>query len=161
MTHTSLNTPLGVLSLFEEAGALVALEWGRAPGKNATPLLDNACVQLDAYFDGSLTSFDMPLRPDGTPFQRSVWDSLRRIPHGQTVTYGQLANTLNTGPRAVASACSRNPIPIIIPCHRVVGANHLLGGYSGGEGPATKEALLRLEAALEPVMPNFQHHNPR
>jgi methylated-DNA-[protein]-cysteine S-methyltransferase len=160
MTHTSLNTPLGVLSLFEEAGALVAIEWGRASGEDTTPLLENARAQLDAYFDSALTSFDLPLRPEGTPFQRSVWNSLRRIPHGETVTYGRLANALKTGPRAVAGACSRNPIPIIIPCHRVVGANHLLGGYSGGDGAATKEVLLRLEGALEPAIPTPQHHNP-
>ncbi len=159
MSHTSLNTPLGVLSLFEEAGALVALEWGRAPGKDATPLLDDACAQLHAYFEGSLTSFDLSLRPNGTPFQRTVWTALRGIPHGDTVTYGQLAKTLNTGSRAVAGACSRNPIAIIIPCHRVVGANHSLGGYSGGDGPPTKEALLRLEGVHTPELPYLQHDN--
>lgn len=163
MAHTSLNTPLGILSLFEETGALVAIEWGRAPGKDSTPLLESACAQIDAYFEGTLTSFDLPLRPDGTPFQRSVWNSLRRIPHGETVTYGQLANTLSTGPRPVAGACGRNPIPIIIPCHRVVGANNILGGYSGGDGPSTKQALLRLEGVLAPALPCLQHrnqHNP-
>jgi len=159
MTHTSLNTPLGILSLFEEAGALVAIEWGRAPGKDSTPLLANARAQLDAYFDGTLTSFDLPLRPDGTPFQRSIWNALLRIPHGDTVTYGHLANALNTGPRAVAGACSRNPIPIIIPCHRVVGASNLVGGYSGGDGLATKEALLRLEGVLAPALPDLEHHS--
>ncbi len=160
MPHTSLNTPLGVLSLFEEEGALVAIEWGRASGEDTTPLLEKTRAQLDAYFDSALTSFDLPLRPEGTPFQRSVWNFLRRIPRGETVSYGHLANALNTGPRAVAGACGRNPIPIIIPCHRVVGANRLLGGYSGGDGAATKEALLRLEGALEPAKPDFQHHNP-
>jgi methylated-DNA-[protein]-cysteine S-methyltransferase len=159
MAHTSLNTPLGILSLFEEAGTLVAVEWGRAPGNDSTPLLENARAQLDAYFDGALTSFDLPLRPGGTPFQRSVWDSLLRIPHGETVTYGHLANALNTAPRPVAGACSRNPIPIIIPCHRVVGANHRLGGYSGGDGVATKRALLSLEGVLVSPLPNLQHHN--
>lgn len=159
MPHTSLNTPLGVLSLFEEKEALVAIEWGHAPGNDTTPLLQNVCAQLDAYFDRYLLSFDLPLRPHGTPFQRSVWSSLQRIPYGETVTYGQLATALDTGPRAVAGACGRNPLPIIIPCHRVVGANHLLGGYSGGDGAATKEALLRLEGALEPAMPDLYHHN--
>jgi methylated-DNA-[protein]-cysteine S-methyltransferase len=159
MAHMSLNTPLGILSLFEETGALVAIEWGRAPGNDSTPLLESACTQLNAYFGGTLTSFDLPLRPDGTPFQRSVWSSLRLIPHGETVTYGQLANTLRTGPRPLAAACGRNPIPIIIPCHRVVGANHNLGGYSGGDGPSTKRALLCLEGVLAPALPCLQHHN--
>jgi methylated-DNA-[protein]-cysteine S-methyltransferase len=159
MPHMSLNTPLGVLSLFEEAGALVAIEWGHAPGKDTTPLLKNVCAQLDAYFEGGLISFDLPIRPHGTPFQRSVWSSLQRIPHGETITYGQLATALDTGPRAAAGACGRNPLPIIIPCHRVVGANHQMGGYSGGDGPATKEALLRLEGALEPAMTDLYHHN--
>lgn len=152
MSHTSVNTPSGVLSLFEHADALVALEWGRAPDKHITPLLESACAQLLAYFDGALSTFDLPLRPDGTPFQRAVWDRLRRIPHGETTTYGRLAASLGTGPRAVAAACARNPIPIIIPCHRVVAANHRLGGYSGGDGVATKEMLLRLEGAVEPAV---------
>ena len=149
MSHTFVTTPLGVLSLFENEGALVAIEWGRAPDKHPTPLLATACAQLQAYFDGTLTVFDLPLRPAGTPFQRTVWESLLRIPYGDTVTYGQLAASIKTGPRAVANACARNPIPIIIPCHRVVAAHHRLGGYSGGDGVASKEILLRLEGVLE------------
>ena len=150
MSHTYMNTPLGVLSLFEDSEALVAVEWGRAPDKQPTPLLESACTQLQAYFDGTLTAFDLPLRPDGTMFQRSVWEALLRIPHGETVSYGELAASLKTGPRAVAGACARNPIPIFIPCHRVVAAHHRLGGYSGGAGVTTKEVLLRLEGVLEP-----------
>jgi methylated-DNA-[protein]-cysteine S-methyltransferase len=133
--------------LFEDAGALVAIEWGRAPGENTTPLLDRIRSLLNAYFDGNPASFDLPLRPAGTPYQTTVWEHLRRIPHGKTITYGQLATALDTGPRAAAAACGRNPIPIIIPCHRVVGAHNRLGGYSGGDGVVTKEALLRLEGS--------------
>ena len=159
MAHTSLNTPVGVLSLFEEAGVLVAIEWGRAPGRHNTPLLEEACAQLDAYFDGILTSFELPLRPAGTSFQQSVWNSLRNIPRGDTVSYGQLAKILNTGSRAIAGACGRNPIPIIIPCHRVVGANRQLGGYSGGDGLSTKRALLRLEGVTPSELPNLSYDN--
>jgi methylated-DNA-[protein]-cysteine S-methyltransferase len=140
-----MNTPLGVITLFEDTGALVALEWGRTPGEDATPLLDRARALLNAYFDGNRANFDLPLRPAGTPFQRTVWEHLRRIPCGETTTYGQLANALDTAPRAAATACGRNPIPIIIPCHRVVGVDSRLGGYSGGDGVITKETLLRLE----------------
>lgn len=147
MPHACLNTPLGVITLFEDTGALVALEWGRAPGEAATPLLDRVCVLLNAYFDGHPAPFDLLLRPAGTPFQRTVWEHLRHIPHGETITYGQLAKALDTAPRAAAAACGRNPIPIIIPCHRVVAANNRLGGYSGGDGTVTKQALLRLEGA--------------
>lgn len=156
MPHAVLNTPLGVISLFEDAEALVAIEWGRAPSNDVSPLLEKACAQLDAYFDGAPSSFDLPLRPPGTPFQRIVWEHLRRIPYGKTITYGQLANALNTAPRAVAAACGRNPIPIVVPCHRVVGANNWLGGYSGGDGVETKKTLLRLEGAAVSVNQDMQ-----
>jgi len=146
MAHLSLHSPLGPLTLFEEAGAIVALDWGRAPAGAATPLLSVAREQLDAYFTGRLKAFDLPLRPAGTPFQKAVWDLMRAIPYGATRTYGELAHELKSAPRAVGGACGRNPIPILIPCHRVLGAAGRLGGYSGGAGVDTKRALLRLEA---------------
>lgn len=146
MAHLSLHSPLGPLTLFEEAGAIVALDWGRAPAGAATPLLARAKEQLDAYFTGRLKAFDLPLRPAGTPFQKAVWDLMRAIPYGATRSYGELARDLNSAPRAVGGACGRNPIPILIPCHRVLGAGGRLGGYSGGAGVDTKRALLRLEA---------------
>ncbi len=145
MAHTSLNSPFGPLSLFEDAGTLVALEWGRTPDKQPSPLLEEAGRQLNAYFDGGLKDFDLPLAPGGTFFQRSVWDQLRRIPFGAVRSYGDIATALSSAPRAVGGACGRNPIPIIIPCHRVVGSGGWLGGYSGGDGLKTKTALLRLE----------------
>jgi len=156
MPHLSLPSPLGVLTLFEEEGALVALEWGRAsePISAATPLLRAARRQLDAYFDGALQAFDLPLRAAGTAFQLRVWDRLRDIPYGSTETYGALARDLGTSPRALAGACGANPLPVVVPCHRVVGAGGALGGYSGGEGVETKKALLRLEGTLgwEPAL---------
>ena len=147
MAHLSMNSPLGSLTVFEERGALVAIEWGRAPDPVSSPLLAEAMDQLEAYFGGRLRAFDLPLRPAGTVFQRTVWTLMGDIPYGATRTYGGFARTLGTAPRPVGGACGRNPMPIVIPCHRVVGAGGAMTGYSGGHGVATKRALLRLEAA--------------
>ncbi|MSO92331.1 MAG: methylated-DNA--[protein]-cysteine S-methyltransferase [Rhodospirillales bacterium] len=150
MAHLTIASPLGPLTLFEDKGALVAVEWGTAPSAAASsPLLRDAARQLAAYFDGRLQVFGLPLKPRGTPFQVRVWDAMARIPFGQTRSYGALARGLATGSRAVASACGRNPLPILIPCHRVIGqgpgGRPRVGGYSGGEGPETKRFLLGLE----------------
>ncbi|MBK8173943.1 MAG: methylated-DNA--[protein]-cysteine S-methyltransferase [Rhodospirillales bacterium] len=146
MGYACIATPFGYFTLFEEDHALVAVEWGHAPDpQQASPLLTEAQTQLDAYFHGHLQRFTLPLRPAGTAFQCRVWTALAAIPFATVVTYGAIARALGTGPRAVAQACSRNPLPIIIPCHRVVGANGTLGGYSGGDGPSTKRSLLELE----------------
>ncbi len=145
MAHLSMNSPLGSLTVFEERGVLVAIEWGQAPGPESSPLLAEAVKQLDAYFDGRLRAFDLPLRPAGTVFQRTVWSLMGDIPYGVTHTYGEFARILRTAPRPVGGACRRNPIPIVIPCHRVIGAGGRMTGYSGGRGIATKRALLRLE----------------
>lgn len=149
MAHIRLNSPLGPLTVFEAAGAVVALEWGRAAEGAETLLLTEARQQLDAYFDGRLTRFDLPLRPAGTAFQKSVWALMVEIPFGAVRAYGDLAGDLGSAPRAVGGACGRNPIPIVIPCHRVVGAGGGLGGYSGPGGVDTKAALLRLEGAVD------------
>ena len=148
MPHVSLNSPVGFLTLFEEDDAIVALEWGRVPGGEETPLLRRASEQLRSYFDGDAISFSLPLSPRGTSFQQRVWAQLSGIVYGATRTYGDIARDLETFPRAVAGACARNPIPLIIPCHRVVAAAGGLGGFSGGDGPETKVALLRLEGCL-------------
>lgn len=145
MVHESFLSPFGELTIFAEHGALVALEWGRAPRPGSDPVLFAAGDQLRAYFEGRRKRFDLPLSPAGTPFQKAVWRELARIPYGTVETYGSLAARLGSAPRAVGAACARNPIPIVVPCHRVVGADGSLGGYSGGEGLATKRALLRLE----------------
>ncbi len=147
MTHLSIQSPFGDLTLFEEDGALVSLDWGRVPDQGGSPLLGRARDQLDAYFQGRLKAFDLPLRAQGTPFQKTVWSSMAAIPYGQTRTYKALAQELSSGPRAVGGACGRNPLPILIPCHRVLGSNGNLGGYSGGDGVPTKRALLGLETA--------------
>ncbi len=151
MAHLSMASPLGDLTLFEEGGALVSLDWGRAPDRGGPPLLllYDARDQLSAYFEGRLKIFDLPLAPWGTTFQKAVWDSMRAIPYGETRTYKSIAEDLKSGPRAVGGGCARNPLPILIPCHRVLGSHGGLGGYSGGDGVATKRALLRLEGAPE------------
>ncbi len=148
MTHLSVHSPVGALTVFEDAGSIVVLEWGRALGGDTTPLLDETKRQLDAYFTGRLTKFDLPLHPQGTPFQEDLWGRLSDIPYGQVLTYGALANHMGSAARAVGGACGRNPIPIIIPCHRVVAAGGRLGGFSGGTGLDTKRALLRLEGIV-------------
>jgi methylated-DNA-[protein]-cysteine S-methyltransferase len=149
MAHISMNTPLGALTIFEESGSIVVIEFGRAAVPGASPLVVEAKRQLDAYFDGQLNEFDLPLAPRGTPFQHAVWALLSAIPFGAIRTYGDLARRLGTSPRPVGGACGRNPIPTVIPCHRVVGSGSWpLGGYSGGEGIPTKLALLRLEGQL-------------
>lgn len=148
MPHLSLHSPVGDLTLFEADGALVALEWGWADGGAPTPLLQTACNQLGDYFDGKARAFDLPLAPAGTPFQRRVWQALSALAYGETTTYGTLAACLGSSARAVGSACGRNPLPLIIPCHRVLAANGALRGYSGEGGLDTKLQLLRMEAAL-------------
>lgn len=152
MYQLSMHSPVGDLTLTEADGQIIALDWGWAPDEfglvRETPLLVTAREQLDAYFDGDLQNFDLPLAPDGTPHQQNVWRVMSAIPYGQTRTYGELATELGSGSRAVANACGRNTIPIIIPCHRVVAARGKLGGYSGDGGVETKKQLLNIEALL-------------
>ena len=148
MGYLFMNSPVGPLTLFADAGAIVAVEWGRAVDPEPSPLLEEARRQLDAYFDGKLKKFDLPLHPAGSAFQRAVWGQLRRIPYGRTQTYGDVADALMSAPRTVGGACGKNPIPIIVPCHRVVGRDGRMTGYSGGAGVETKIALLKLEGCL-------------
>jgi methylated-DNA-[protein]-cysteine S-methyltransferase len=146
MPQLSLHTPLGDLTLSEEDGAIVALDWGRGRDQQPTPLLLRGRDQLQDYFDGVRTSFDLPLAPHGTAFQRRVWDALCTIPAGQTRSYLDIARQVGCrAARAIGQANGANPIPLLIPCHRVVAADGSLGGYSGGEGEATKRHLLDLE----------------
>lgn len=145
MPQARVFSPFGILTLTEEDGALVALDWGEGAMLQSTALLTEAGKQLEAYFSGSLRVFDLPLNPHGTAFQTKVWQALRDIPYGSTRTYGDLARDLKSAPRAVGGACGANPIPIIIPCHRVLGAGRALGGYSGDGGIETKAKLLAME----------------
>ncbi|MGW8065505.1 methylated-DNA--[protein]-cysteine S-methyltransferase [Streptomyces ziwulingensis] len=140
--HTVIDSPYGALTLVAEEGALCGLymtDQRHRPPEESFGAADDgpfarAQEQLTAYFAGELTDFTLDLRLNGTPFQRTVWDQLRRIPYGETRTYGELADALgNRGAsRAVGLANGRNPIGIIVPCHRVVGAGGGLTGYGGG-----------------------------
>ena len=145
-------SPIGPLSLVEENGALVAVRWNfdlprdAAPlALPATPLLRQAAAELTAYFAGQLREFTVPLTPKGTPFQQKVWAALREIPYGKTRSYKELAIAIGNEKacRAVGMANNRNPLPIFIPCHRVVGADGKLVGYAGGLD--VKTFLLNLE----------------
>jgi methylated-DNA-[protein]-cysteine S-methyltransferase len=147
LQELSMQSPVGTLTLTEDAGAIVSIGWGDAAGRNGSPLLAEAARQLEAYFAGALTAFDLPLRPAGSAFEQRVWAAMRRIPYGGTQGYGDLAAAIGSAARAVGGACGRNPIPIVIPCHRVL-AKTGLGGYSGRGGLATKQTLLSLEGAL-------------
>jgi len=147
MATLSLHSPLGPLTLFEEDGSIVGLDWGWRREHHETGLLNLARAQLGEYFDGARTAFSLPLSPAGTDFQLGVWREMSEIPYGEVRSYADLARALGTAPRAIGMACGRNPIPILIPCHRVVGADGQLTGYSGGDGLASKQFLLDLERA--------------
>lgn len=143
-----MNSPVGWLTLVEEKGALTELRFGMPRPEETlqeTPLLLKAKHQLEGYFAGSRKSFDLPLAPKGTPFQQQCWQALQRIPYGQTCTYGQEAKAIGNPKacRAVGMGNHANPIPILIPCHRVIGSNGKLTGYAGGI--EIKRKLLLLE----------------
>lgn len=144
----SFPSPLGWITVRAEGEAISALKWGREPADQGTvtPLLDEAQAQLLAYFDRRLESFDLPMSCASTGFQHLVWESMLSIPYGHTKTYGDIANYVEGPAQAVGNACGANPIPILIPCHRVLGATSL-GGFSGAGGVESKVFLLRLEGA--------------
>ncbi len=146
MVSGKLNTPMGPLEFSEEGGAIVRLEWLRSAVNAETELLARVRGQLETYFAGTLKVFDLPLRVNGSQFQRDVCDAIYAIPYGEVRTYGDIAKELGASAQAVGAACGANPIPIIIPCHRVVGTGNL-GGFSGAGGVETKVWLLRHEGA--------------
>jgi methylated-DNA-[protein]-cysteine S-methyltransferase len=145
MPSLSMPSPVGQLTIDEDDDAIVAIRWAdEAPPGNGSPLLAEAVRQLAAYFAGALSQFDLPLMPAGSRFENRVWAAMQTIPFGETRCYGDLAATVGSAPRPVGRACGKNPIPIVIPCHRVL-AKAGLGGYSGAGGLATKQRLLALE----------------
>jgi methylated-DNA-[protein]-cysteine S-methyltransferase len=148
-----LASPVGRLALEAEGDALTGVRWAGAgerarDNSNQSPVLKEARYQLERYFARKLRTFDLPLAAKGTDFQKSVWKMMREIPYGETATYGGIAMALGSGPRAVGTACGRNPIPIIVPCHRVLGSGGREGGFSGGLGLSTKRQLLALEGVV-------------
>jgi methylated-DNA-[protein]-cysteine S-methyltransferase len=156
MPSIAVDTPLGFITISEEHGHIVSLCSLNAPESDQTAVLRAARDQIAAYFVGRLKAFDLPVAPAGSAFQRDVWNAMLDIPYGQTRTYGALAAGLSSTARSVGQACGANPIPIIIPCHRVVGATGQMVGFSGFRGTATKEYLLGLEGAIAPTLP-FEH----
>jgi len=148
MPRLMLPSPLGRLTLFETDGALTTLMWGGKPSGKPSPVLIEARHQLDAYFAGKRRDFDLPLAPEGTETEQRIWALMAKIPYGETRSYGELGRDLDINPRAIGQACGRNPLPIFLPCHRVVAANGELHGYSGAGGIETKRKLLQLEHAL-------------
>lgn len=146
MKRRSVQTQFGLLTLCEEAQAIVALDWGRVPHDDYSELLDEAAAQLEAYDKGTRETFDLPLKVTGSTFQQDVCTAMSAIPFGYTRTYGEIASDLGVPAQAVGQACGGNPVPIIIPCHRVMGAKGLTG-FSGRGGVEMKVALLRHEGA--------------
>ncbi len=160
--HYELETPLGpMLAGFDGRGRLHSLHYGGLEPRETTPLATKQvreayaflARQLAAYFAGKLQTFTVPLAPEGTNFQMRVWEELRHIPYGRTISYHELALRVGEprASRAVGQANGANPIPILIPCHRVIGADGSMTGYGGGMD--RKEALLRLEGVIQPVEP--------
>ncbi|PJI88559.1 methylated-DNA--[protein]-cysteine S-methyltransferase [Sphingomonas koreensis] len=157
LAHKDIASPVGTLRLVASDTGLVAILWpnerpGRVPlGPTVEdaghPILARAAMQVDGYFAGTLRAFDVPLDFRGTDFQRSVWQALLTIPFGETRSYAQIADQIGrpTASRAVGAANGRNPVSIIAPCHRVIGANGALTGFAGGL--EAKRLLLDLEAA--------------
>ena len=163
LQRLTVPSPFGPLTLTADADALTALDWGTSGHGTVSSVagslqgardgvLARAADQLAAYFAGTRRTFDLPLAPRGTPFQRRVWRRMAEIPYGEVMTYGALAAAVGSAARAVGGACGRNPVPIILPCHRVVGGAGALTGYSGAGGLDTKRFLLDLEGGRPPAL---------
>ena len=141
-----LESPVGRIRVTESKGAVTELSWTDARATPpSTQVLRDAADQLAEYFAGRLTAFVLPLAPEGTEHQKKVWTAMTEIPSGALRTYGDLAREIGSSARAVGTACGKNPIPIIVPCHRIVATGGGIGGYSGRGGVETKRQLLHLE----------------
>jgi methylated-DNA-[protein]-cysteine S-methyltransferase len=154
MARAVVDSPIGPLGLVASDGGLQAVlfDGGRIRTEGRSSVLSEAVRQLQAYFDGELLTFDLPLELHGTEFQRRCWLALGSIPYGQTVSYGEQARRLGLGSdaaRAVGAANGQNPLPIVLPCHRVIGADGPLTGFGGGLH--VKRFLLEHEGALLPL----------
>ncbi len=150
MIHfTCYDSPFGQIRIGCEGGFVVSISLSHEQIEDIpSPLSNQVQAQLRSYFDGIRKTFDLPIRPKGTPFQIAVWHEIAKIPYGEVRTYGQIAAAIGNpkAARAVGQAANRNPIWILIPCHRVVGSNHSLTGYAGGL--PMKQALLELEQTI-------------
>ena len=154
MARAVVDSPIGPLGLVASEQGLRSVRFHarRLRGEGTSPILEETAEQLGAYFAGDLTEFDLPLDLDGTEFQQQCWLALATIPYGQTVSYGEQARRLGLGPaaaRAVGAANGQNPLPLVLPCHRVIGADGSLTGFGGGLH--VKRFLLEHEGALLPL----------
>ncbi len=152
MTKTLIPSPLGAIAIDEDGAHLLSIaimfgEMRAATRERPTPgsLLAEVAKQLDAYFERRLDLFDLPLTPLKSARGEALRTAIAAIPLGETLSYGALARIAGSGPRAIGQACARNPFPIVIPCHRVVGSGGTIGHYSGGDGIITKRWLLEHE----------------
>ena len=152
--YTFLDSPFGSILIARNSRGLTHISFQEGDSSITPPDtwrsddngLDEAITQMRAYFEGQLYSFDLPLAPEGTPFQQQVWQALQTIPYGEVISYANLASKIgrpHDAARAVGAANGKNPLPVVIPCHRVIGSNGQLTGYAGGIH--IKEALLTLE----------------
>lgn len=147
MDTVIFDSPIGPLHISADWQCILQLKIGDGPDPTReTPMLARAAAQLAAYFEGDAAGFDLPLVAPQTPFQGRVRAAMLAIAFGETRSYGEIANAIGGAPRAVGQACGRNPVPIIVPCHRVLAAGGSLGGFSGGDGRPTKRKLLAHEA---------------
>ena len=145
-----IQTAIGTLLVASGGDAITRITWladrnAALPNEAPTPLLAEAARQLTAYAEGKLQTFDLPVKACGSAHEQAVWEQMRLIPYGETKTYGELATAISSSPRAVGRACGANPVPVVVPCHRVMGQSGKLTGFSGGDGIATKAMLLDLE----------------
>ena len=146
MNIASLHNKFGWFSLVEKNDQITQLLWEDRTEGFRSDVLKEGLNQLEAYFAGKLTKFDLPLAPAGSDFQQQVYRVMLDIPFGEVLTYGEVARKLDVPAQTIGQACASNPIPVIIPCHRIVGTGHL-GGFSGMGGVETKVQLLRHEGA--------------
>jgi methylated-DNA-[protein]-cysteine S-methyltransferase len=138
----TFDSPFGPMHLVSNGRALVSLSWGAGNATGSDAVTEEGIRQLTAYFAGTRRDFDLPLEPGGTSFRTRVWDAMCGIAYARVATYGDIARAIGSAPRAVGGACGANPLPIVIPCHRVVGHAGVGGGYSGWGGMNTKAWLL-------------------
>ena len=145
MIRSVMQSPVGALTVCSDGGAIIGIRFGNLGDDEPDAVISEAIRQLGEYFDGKRKSFELPLKPCGTPFQKSVWRALSDIPYGETRAYGDIAKSVGNEKacRAVGMANNKNPIAIVIPCHRVIGADGSLTGYAAGTD--IKKFLLELE----------------
>ena len=150
MPTITIGSPVGPVSITADDTCLTAIRFAAAPASGSNALLDVAADQMRAYFSGTLHVFDLPLAAPTTPFQAGLRAAMLAIPYATMRTYGDLAAELGSEARAIGQGCGDNPLPIVVPCHRVVAAAGKLGGFSGGLGRETKRRLLNHEAVHAP-----------